>query len=274
MKRFLFATFCILALCCLSAIKAGIVEAQQAGYEVTDYQLTTTPTIDGQWTTQDEWIDCEERQLEGDLNATFRLKFEGTNYPTSIDQYFLIEFFNDTTEDVNDYWQICYAAATTLYEDPIGGTTPQTDCLKFEFIGHDNSSITVYQGDGADWVAGPTFTWPDHVEVVGSMSSSPLESNPHLIYEIKIEHIHFNIQPNFWIYVAVHDESNSSAVQSWPPGSSDVPDDWALMTSSNDPIPETLTISTIILLSLVAVAVSFRFVRKLPKSKGVTYVRQ
>jgi hypothetical protein len=269
-KRVLLAAFCILTLCSLLVMAAGTVKAYQEGYEVTDYQLITTPTLDGQWTTDEEWTDTDEEQLEGDLDAIFRLKFEGGGYPDAINQYFLIEIFNDTTDDAGDYWQMCYAYATTLQEDPTGGTTPQTDCLKFEFMGHDNASsgLTIYQGDGSGWVAGPAYTWPNDIEVVSSISASPLDSNPHWIFEIKIEHIHFAIQPNFWIYVAVHDDSNATAVQSWPTGSSDVPDDWGSMIASNDPIPEALTVGVVVLLLSVAVAVSFYFLRKRPKTES------
>jgi len=268
MSRALFAAFCILGLCSLLVLTGTVEAPPKAGYVVTDHQLITTPTLDGRWTTTGEWSDAQERQLEGDLDAIFRLKFEGGGYPTVINQYYLIEFFNDTTTDAGDYWQICYAYAVTLFADPTGGTTPQTDCLKFEFIGHANSSLAVYKGTGTGWGAGPTFTWPTDIEVVGSISSSPLETNPHWIFEIKIEHIHFSIQPNFWIYVAVHDASNSSAVQSWPPGSSDVPNDWGLMNADNNPIPEPFTVGAVVLLSSVAVAVSFYLLRKRPKTQS------
>jgi hypothetical protein len=271
MKRVLFAAFCILALCSLLVMAAGTVEAYQAGYEITDYQLITTPTLDGQWTSSDEWTDTDEGQLEGDLNASFRLKFEGGAFMEgSVPQYYIIEIFDDVTEDAGDYWQICYTYATTLNGAATGGTAPHTECLKFEYVGHDDSpsGLTIYNGDGSGWVQNDTYTWPDHVEVVSSLSSSPLDSNPHVIYEIKIEHLYFAIQPEFWIYVAVHDDSNGSAVQSWPPGSSDVPDDWGLMTASNDPIPEALTVVTVILLSSVAVAVSFYCLRRRPKTES------
>jgi hypothetical protein len=267
-KRVIVAAFCISALCLLLILTETVKAPPKPGYSVTDHQLTTTPTLDGQWTNSGEWDDCQEKELEGDLDGIFRLKFEGANYPTSINQYWLIEFFNDTTTDGGDYFQICYASGATVNTDPVGGTAPQTDCLKFEHIGHNSSSMTVYKGTGTAWGPGPAWTWPADIQVVGSVSSSPLEANPHWIYEIKIEHIHFNIQPNFWIYVAVYDASASSTIQSWPPGSSDVPNDWGLMTADNNPIPESLTIGALVFLSSVAVVCSFYLLRKRPQGQS------
>ena len=267
MNRLIIAAFCISALCLLLVLPETVKAPPKPGYSVTDYQLTTTPTLDGHWTTADEWVDCEGKELEGDLDGVFRLKFEGANYPTSINQYWLIEFFNDTTTGPGDYFRICYAYGATVNTDPVGGTTPQTDCLKFEYT---SSSMTVYKGTGTAWGTGPAWASPTDIQVVGQVSSSPLEANPHWIYEIKIEHIHFNIQPNFWIYVAVHDASNSAAVQSWPPGSSDVPNDWGAMAANNNPIPESLTIGALVLLSSVAVVCSFYLLRKRPLDQDST----
>ena len=266
MKRVIIATFCILALFLLFVLPETVKAPPKPGYSVTDYQLTTTPTLDGHWTTTSEWVDCEGKELEGDFDGVFRLKFEGANYPTSINQYWLIEFFNDTTTGPGDYFRICYAYGATVNTDPVGGPAPQTECLKFEYA---SSSMTVYRGTGTAWGTGPAWASPTDIQVVGQVSSSPLEANPHWIYEIKIEHIHFNIQPNFWIYVAVHDANNSAAVQSWPPGSSDIPNDWGAMAANNNPIPESFTVGALVLLSSVAVVCSFYLLRKRPRSQAL-----
>jgi hypothetical protein len=259
--------FCILALCSLLVIATGTVKAYQTGYEVTDYTLITTPTMDGNWTTADEWIDTEKTQLEGGLNATFRLKYASATDLSWVDQYYLIEFFDDITDDAGDYWQICYAYAPDYFADPTGGTTPQTDCLKFEYVGHDVSGLAVYQGDGTGWVAYSTYTIPDDVEIVDSFGTTFQSDTPHWTVEIKIRHTSFAIIPNFWIYVAAYDDSNSAETQSWPPGSSDVPDDWGLMNAVQETYPEPLTIGAVVLLSSVAVAVGFYCLRKRPKTE-------
>jgi hypothetical protein len=268
-KKTFFAAFCIIALCSLALVmKTGTVMAQQEGYEVNDYVAITDVTMDGNWTTPDEWTDAEEKQLDGDLNVTFRLKYT-TGYPDWVNQYYLIEFFDDTTNDAEDYWQICYAASPELYGTPIGGTTPQTDCLRFDFVGHDDATgFTLYKGDGTAWVESTDYTWPTDVEIAESFGTSPLSDTPHWIAEIKIEHIIFAIQPEFWIRVAAYDTSNADAgVQAWPDSSVDVPDEWGLMNAIQEPIPEALTIGAMVLLSSVSVLVGYHYLRKRQETK-------
>lgn len=86
------------------------------------------------------------------------------------------------------------------------------------------------------------YTWPKHVEVVSTISASPLNGNSHRIYEFKIEHIHFGIQPEMWIRVAAYDASRAT-VEAWPDGSSvNVPDDWGLVNVFTNPIPENMNL--------------------------------
>ena len=75
MNRNKVTTFCILMLCslCLVSITRMVI-AQQGGYILQDYQAIDVPTVDGSWTYSFEWTDAEERQLDGSLNAIFRLK--------------------------------------------------------------------------------------------------------------------------------------------------------------------------------------------------------
>ena len=268
MKKTFFAVFCIIALCSLALVmKTGTVRAYQAGYEVNDYVAVTDVTVDGNWTTPDEWTDAEEKQLDGDLNATFRLKY-GSGYPDWVNQYYLIEFFDDITDDAEDYWQICYATAAELYGTPIGGTTPQTDCFMLDFVGHDSAGFTFYVGDGSSWVESTAYTWETNIYIVDSFGTSPLSDTPHWVAEVMIEHISFGIQPEFWIRVAAYDASNADAgVQAWPDSSADVPDDWGLMNALQVPIPEALTIGVMMLLSSVSVLVGYHYFRKRQETK-------
>lgn len=269
MKKIVLAAFCIIALCSLSLLmKTGTVKAYQEGYIVTDYVATNACTVDGTWTTTNEWTDAEERQLDGDLNVIFRLKYT-TDYPNWVNQYYLIEFLDDTTDNAGDYCQICYASALEFGGDPIGGTTPQTDCTKFYYEGHDVTGFKFYRGDGSAWVESSDYTWNTDVFIVDGFGTSPLSATPHLIVEIMIEHLHFGIQPNFWIYVAAYDDSNGGAgVQSWPAGSGDAPDDWGLMNSVQEPIPEVLTIGVMVILLSVSVLIVPYYYRKWSRTKS------
>jgi hypothetical protein len=263
MKRVVLVVFFIVALCSLClVINTGTVSAYKAGYSVDDYVATITPTMDGKWTTTDEWTDAQEVHLEGSLNAIFRLKYV-SNYPTSVNQYYLIEFFGDNTNDAGDYLQICYASAATFGGTPIGGTTPQTDCLRIDYVGHTQTGLALYKGTGTGWSPSADYTWGTTIQIVDSISASPLDSTPHWIAEIMIEHIHYNIQPEFWIRVAVYDASRSAAgVQAWPASSVDVPNDWGLMNALQTVIPETFPIGVMLVLSSVAVIVGSRYFRK------------
>jgi hypothetical protein len=246
----------------------GTVKAYKAGYSLDDYIAAITPTMDGQWTTTDEWADTPGAQLDGSLDAIVKSKYV-TNYPTSVDQYWLIEFFSDTTNDADDYWQLCYAASTTLFGTPIGGTTPQTDCLMINYTGHSQAGLTVYKGTGTGWSVFTDYTVPTHIQIVDSISASPLSSTPHWIVEIKVEHIHFNIMTEFWVRAAAYDASNSAAgVQAWPDSSADVPNDWGLINALQTVIPENFSIGVMLLLSSVAVIVGSRYFRKRTRIKS------
>lgn len=104
---------------------------------------------------------------------------------------------------------------------------------------------------------------PTDVQIVESISATPASSTPHRVVEIKIEHVHFTINPEFWIRIAAYDASNSAAgVQAWPEGSPDVPNDWGLMNAMTTVIPETFPIVVLLVLSSVAVLVGSRYFRK------------
>ncbi len=264
MKRAGLVILCVISLCIVGlVIKPKAVRAYKEGYEVIDYMAITTPTIDGSWTATDEWNDTDVRQLDGSLNVTFRLKYVAAPDFSYVHQYYLIEFFDDTTNDTGDYWQICYAAAIGDFGTPVGGTAPQTDCFRWDFVGHHVAGFDVYRGSGSTWVEFTEYTWETDVHIVDSFGTSPLSDTPHWMAEIKIDHIQFDVYPEFWIYLAAYDESNSGAgIQSWPPGSSDIPDDWGFLNPVQETIPEAWNIGVTILLSSASLLIAFHHMRK------------
>ena len=259
-------TFCIIALLSLGLLaNAGIVTAAKEGYEFNHYVAMTEPTIDGQWTTPDEWTDVDmEHQMDGDLNVVFRtnwLMSSGTGY-TGIPVYWIIEFYDDNTEDAGDYWQICYDGQAT------GGSAPDGDDVRIDFVGHDQSGLTVYRGDGSGWVVTDELTWGESIEIVDSISESPTNSTPHYIVEIVVDHLTIDSGPNQNVRVAAYDESNSEAgVQAWPDSSPDVPDEWGLTYSIMEPIPEGLTFAVMVFLSSVSLLVGSQYLRKRSKKR-------
>jgi hypothetical protein len=129
MKRAILMVFCIIALFSLFlATNTGNVKAYQAGFQADDCTAVNSVTVDGTWTTDIEWDDAAQYELGGGLNGIFRLKYAFAEDFSYVNQYYLIEFLGDTTDDAGDYWQICYAVAATYGGVPVGGTTPQTDC--------------------------------------------------------------------------------------------------------------------------------------------------
>lgn len=230
-------TAVLLASLCLASIP-GIVMAQQEGVEIEDFEATTEPTIDGMWSNGFEWSDASEAQLIGDLDAIFRIKHDNELITGDIINYYLlIEVLGDTTNDPEDYVEICIAAASEEGGTPMGGTTPQEDCIRIEYIGHSEAGFTIYRGDGSGWVEDNSYNWPTDILIIDSFDTSPLSDTAHLIIEARIAAAAFNINPDYWIRVAVHDES-SAASADWPHSSRDVPDEWGLVEVINETIPE------------------------------------
>lgn len=232
---------------------AGIVAAQQSGYTINEYEAIGEPTIDGAFTTGSEWFDAQERQLDGDLDAIFRIKYN-TELITGdiIYHFFLIEVFSDNTNDAGDYVQICFAAPSQEGGVPTGGTAPQTDCKRFDFEGPDQSGLTYYRGDGSAWVETGGYSWGPDIEIAESFSTSASRGTSHWIVEGKIAAEEFDIWPDMWIRVAAYDDGNAAAgVQAWPDSSVDVPNDWGAVSFVNETIPE---FSSWIILPLFVIA--------------------
>jgi hypothetical protein len=230
-------TAVLLTCLCLASIP-GIVLAQQEGYEIEDFEATTEPTIDGKWTNGFEWSDASEAQLVGDVNATFRIKHDNELITGDIINYYLlIEVFGDTASNPEDVLEICIAAASETGGTPIGGIEPQTDCVKFDYVGHSQSGFTMYMGDGSAWVEDSSYSWTTDILIVSSVDTSPMSDTAHVIYEVRIAAAAFDIHPEYWIRVGVHDGGNTLDA-AWPPSSADVPDEWGAVDTINETIPE------------------------------------
>ncbi len=254
MKRSVSVAFSTLILCgLLLLITVGTIKAIDPSYTRTEWPVITEPNVDGQWTPDNEWTDTEATQIDGDLNVTFRSTWSQVVFVTT---QFLIEIFNDNTNDTGDYWQICIDGNTN------GGSAPQTDDFMIEVVGHTN--LTVYQGTGTGW----TPVTPDAGELfwANTISASPTSSTPHWIVEFTIWKGGGVILmgPQWGIRVAVYDESNSAAgVQAWPPPSDpDVPEGWGLNDYSTTPIPESLTFAVMVILLSVSVLIIPHYFRK------------
>jgi len=264
LKRVLFVAFTMLMLCSiLLLIILGIAKAGNPDYSFIEYPCIEPATIDGEWTSGDEWTDGPIMKISDNANFTWNVDMTSgvvTDYAVQI----LVEIFDDDTDDAEDYWQIC------IDSDNSEGTAPQSNDYKIDIIGH--TSLVCYEGNGTDW----DLITPDEGEIewADSISDSPWDSTPHWILEFSILKetgtIYFSAPPN-GVRIAVYDASNSQAgVQAWAPDSDpNVPAEWGLISDYSDtPIPEGFSLGVVVLLSFVAVAVSLYFLRKWPKTRS------
>ncbi len=259
-----FVLFCLVTLCSLCLlINVPAANAAAAGYTHTTYFLANPVTVDGSWTNPTEWSDSQLTSFGNtSTQSIFRSKWGAASDFSAINQYFLVEFLSDTTNDTGDYWQFCFDG------DMSGGTAPglgtgQAGDYRIDILGH--TTLTAYTGTGTGWasIALPTgFTWSN------KFTATPTSSTPHWVLEVNIDKLVFPIGPQYWMRVAVYNAGNAAAgVQAWPPTSRDVPNDWGDIPYDMNPIPESLSFGVVMVLSSVAVLVGslgFRK-KKIPK---------
>ena len=265
MKKVLAVTFLILML--YNLLLVGFAEAGNSAYSMTEYQWAAIATIDGKWTTTDEWTDGPPMTMSNNATFTYNLDITQTS-ATVYTMEWLVEIFTDNTTDAGDYWEICFDPNNS------GGTAPQVGDFKIKIEGH--TTLKVYNGTGSGWaeitpVAGE-LTWDD------SISASPWNSTPHYILELsdnsKIAGAIQTPQPPNGMRVAVYD-ATSGELAAWAPGSDDgVPNGWGVISGySETPIPEGFSILVVVLLSSVALVASFYFLRKHPKTQSLSSVK-
>ncbi|MCZ2808166.1 MAG: hypothetical protein O2V44_02295 [Candidatus Bathyarchaeota archaeon] len=258
MKKKIYTTT-MMAVLTLLLITVGTIKAGNPEYSIIEYTGgITLATVDGVWTTEDEWNDALTVPISD--TATFWYYAEINVFSCE----FLVEIFNDDTNDTGDYWQFCFDDTNS------GGTAPGSGDYRVDIVGH--TDVVIYTGDGESWVqtaltpADVGLTWAN------SISASPIDSTPHWILEFTFIKTVAMIPsaPPTGLRVAVYDASNSEAgVQDWAPSSNvNVPDEWGLISEySPDPIPEGLTFAVMALLSSVSLLVGSQYLRKRSKKR-------
>ena len=257
MKRARFVAFLIAGIFFL-AICAGTVSAPLAGYSITVYKASTTPTIDGKWTTETEWDDAATGIISDD--AIFRIKW---NQADQVYDNFIVEFFSDNTNDAEDYVRICYDVSAN------GGIVVGTDDVRVDYVGHGASAqVNTYVGGGIGWGSGLLTG----ITVEDSLDVSKLHGSPHWITEFKIAKDENGIDVNNAIRVSVYDASNSSAGEiAWPPTGLEQPVDWGDAPQSSSEIPEGIGLFTLVIIMSVAVLVGSLCGRKRSKLGKLTH---
>ena len=248
----------IFVLCSLLLITTvGTAIAGNPDYDVLEYAAQVPPTVDGTWTSPDEWTDAPILNMTGNATGQFGYNIDFNTYGLN----WLVEIFTDNTNDTGDYCQICTDDSNS------GGSAPDSGDFMIEIIGH--TTMTVYQGNGAGWSevapeAGE-LTWSNTID------ASPLNSTPHWIIEVVLASKTSGIvqvpnAPPTGLRIATYD-ANTSTLAAWAPESSaDVPDSWGLVSGfSQDPIPEGLTFGVMAVLSSVALLTGSHYLRKRSK---------
>ena len=257
MKRALTIAFSILMLCCLLLVNTGIIQASAPGYEVAEAYNTTPVTLDGNWATgewEDSWIEWLNYSANGE-RFCYKAS-QALSYAPEI----LIDSA-DTTDDVGDIWQICFDGGVD------GTTAPEASDNKIEITGH--NTLKVYVGNGTDWVEmdSSSVTYANNLTI----HSAPLDFE-HWCVEIIVNKAALNAwganPPPIGFRVAMYDATNATWL-AWPPASDpNIPNSWGQISGGNPTIPESLSFIAVVLLSSIAVAVTFYFLRKRPKTKN------
>lgn len=252
-KKFYVITLVVFMMLLLVSVGTiNFVSAQ--GAERTSWSTQVEPTIDGMWTSEDEWTDGEVTMIGDDV--AFRSTWD---MPGDVWTRWVVEFFSDTTDDPDDVWQICIDGFQS------GGVAPQPSHYKFEITGH--TDLKWYTGMTTDW---QEITLDENeIEWANSLSESPTNSTPHWILEFQTDKNAGTVQMDIlWnIRVAAYDGSNPDAgFLAWPEGSdADVADTWGLENYQMANIPENLSFVVMALLSSVAVIATTAILRKRSK---------
>jgi hypothetical protein len=226
-------------------------------------------TIDGTWTTADEWHDGPVQYMGTPQKGLFVYKLT-SDLATQYLMQFDIEFA-DNTNDAGDVFQICIDGPESA-----SATAPQATGYKIEVTGH--TTLTVYKGTGTAW----STTTTTAVTASSSLTTSPHDPANHYICEIQFDKIvlagegswassapgsTYGLGP-YGVRVAMYDASNAGqGWVAWPPASSaDNPSTWGVISDISMGIyPESLTVGIMLLVSSVALVVSLRYFRKQPK---------
>jgi hypothetical protein len=264
LKRVMPVAFSMLLLCSLLfVVNVGTTKASEPGYVITEAYQAGGVTLDGTWGAG-EWDGAGWIEYLDPYDARFAYKMDasdGVNYIMS----WLIEFPDDT-DNATDMWQICIDGAAD------GGTAPNANDVKIEIEGH--TTLKVYVGDGQGWTDLETtaVTWAESLTTTSSWSPY---NETHYVVEVKADKAALGSwggnPPPHGLRVAMYDANNETQGWiAWPPTDPDIPDTWGLIDEGVATIPESFGIVVVVMLSSVAVAVSFFFLRNQLKSRSLS----
>jgi hypothetical protein len=253
MKKTAFiAFFCIFMMC--SGTIIGIATAGNASYSLIECGAVAPATIDGKWTTTDEWTDSYRCPLS--FNGVFGYDIDFTTYGIE----WVIEPFFDSTNDAGDIVQIC------IDELNEGGSVPLVDDFKIEITGH--TTCKLYKGTGTAWaeVTATEILWKD------SVTTTPWNGVAHWVIEVKdpdktVGNLITGAPPN-GMRVAYYDAATDKWSDWAPGGTANAPSSWGLVSGySTDPVPEGFSIIFVAALTTMTIVAAFSLKKRasLPK---------
>jgi len=199
MKRLSLIALYLVLLCPL-----GIVVPQNQP-SVNSTALTNTVSLDGKWTSPEEWADSTELKI----NEVGYIRIKDT----SIELHVLVDFVADIQPDDGDY---AYVILDTRND---GGSTPRADDYQIRIIWASTYglaySVELTYGTSQDW--GSYSQAPKGFEGASSIdaSNNPYSSIPHLIYEFRLTKVIVAEYANIaGISIGAYD--SGGATLSWP----------------------------------------------------------
>jgi hypothetical protein len=244
MKKSFWAILGIIVFC-TSICLTGSVSGVKPGFEMTD-GTGTVVAVDGQ-ISSGEWDDTFIYRLYAGNSTSiniYRVKWVGIS-STWYDQW-VLEIFNDNTNNPNDYIQICYDSTLD------GGAAPKADDYLINYTGH--STITQFKGTGSNWTSSNDLD----VKAASTLGTSPYGNYTHWITEINIQ----NEWESTADRIAAYDASTNTTYM-WPPQtSSNVPNDYGLAELSYEVVPEGFSVGLTVVLSVAAVIICAWFLPK------------
>jgi hypothetical protein len=168
-----------------------------------------SPTIDGKWTTENEWIDSAKITIEKENHKVNIWIKHSEKY-----LFVLLDFITDFTSSTFDQAGICL----DTYDD--GGSLPKKDDYLFNLRGS-IGSIEVFQGTGVGekpedaWRASPVLfntTGAKGYEGV----NNPDEKRDHRIYEFQIGMGWFLETTHYGFYAFLCDWHSNYSFLEWP----------------------------------------------------------
>jgi hypothetical protein len=241
MKKFIVTTFCTLLLCSLLLITLGPTIATAQDYTHTSYLTQVVPTIDGKWTTPNEWTDGAETWIG--TNVVFRSTWDTQG--SDVYTRWIVEFLTDTTTDPGDLWRFCVNFG-------------QTWSIMFEIYGH--SDLTFYivtTSSSTEMEEAFPMEWDD------SLSTSPTSSTPHWILEFQIDKNSQFTLGDVWTFLLQVFDASNPGYPSWPPNvEPEVIEGYGVENSVSEAIPEGFTFTVMALLTTVSMLVGYKYFNK------------